>query len=46
MNFIHRLFPAGHFVISVLFLVAGLTLIVLAAAQLWQGVQLFDSRRS
>lgn len=41
MNFIHRLFPAGHFVISLLFLLSGLTLVVLAAAQLWQGVQLF-----
>lgn len=41
MNFIHRLFPAGHFVISLLFLLSGLTLVVLAGAQLWQGVQLF-----
>jgi hypothetical protein len=38
-----RLFPAGHFVISVLFLVAGAALIVLAAVQLWQGVQLFET---
>ena len=41
MSFIHRLFPAGHFVISLLFLLSGLTLVVLAAAQLWQGMQLF-----
>ena len=41
MNFIHRLFPAGHFVISLLFLLSGLTLVVLAGAQLWQGMQLF-----
>jgi hypothetical protein len=41
VNFIHRLFPAGHFVISLLFLLSGLTLVVLAGAQLWQGVQLF-----
>jgi hypothetical protein len=43
MNFIHRLFPAGHFVISLLFLLAGFTLVVLAGAQLWQGIQPFES---
>ena len=43
MNFIHRLFPAGHFVISVLFLLAGFTLVVLAGVQLWQGIQPFES---
>ena len=43
MSFLLRLFPAGHFVISVLFLVAGAALIVLAAVQLWQGVQLFET---
>ena len=43
MNFIHRLFPAGHFVISLLFLLSGLTLVVLAGAQLWQGMQIFVS---
>jgi hypothetical protein len=41
MNILHRLFPAGHFVISVLFLVAGAALIVLAGALLWQGIQPF-----
>ena len=43
MSILLRLFPAGHFVISVLFLIAGAALIVLAAAQLWQGVQLFET---
>src|SRR5688572_11835914 len=43
MNFIHRLFPAGHFVISLLFLLAGFTLVVLAGVQLWQGIQPFES---
>jgi hypothetical protein len=43
MSFLHRLFPAGHFVISVLFLIAGFALIALAAVQLWQGIQLFES---
>ncbi len=42
MNWLHRIFPAGHFVISLLFLAAGLALIVVAGAQLWQGIQLFD----
>ncbi len=42
MNFIHRLFPAGHLVISLLFLAGAAALIVLAAVQLWAGIQLFD----
>ncbi|HJT61393.1 MAG TPA: hypothetical protein VJ797_06900 [Burkholderiales bacterium] len=42
MSFLHRLFPAGHFVVSVLFLIAGFALIALAVAQLWQGIQLFE----
>ena len=43
MSLLMRLFPAGHFVISVLFLVAGAALIVLAGLQLWQGVQPFEA---
>ena len=42
MKLLHLLFPAGHFVISVLFLVAAAALIVLAGMQLWQGVQPFE----
>lgn len=42
MSWLHRLFPAGHFVISLLFLAAGAALIAVAGAQLWQGIQLFD----
>jgi hypothetical protein len=42
MSWLHRLFPAGHFVISLLFLIAGLALVVVAGAQLWQGIQLLD----
>ena len=42
MNYIRWLFPAGHFVIGLLFLAGGFALIFLAAAQLWQGIQLFD----
>ena len=42
MSFLHRLFPAGHFVISVLFLAGAFGLIALAAVQLWHGIQLFD----
>lgn len=43
MALLMRLFPAGHFVISVLFLLAGVALIGLGAMQLWQGVQPFES---
>jgi hypothetical protein len=42
MNLLHRLFPAGHFVISLLFLAGALALVGVAAVQLWQGIQLFD----
>ena len=42
MSFFHRLFPAGHFVVSLLFLVAAAALIVIAAGQLWQGVQFLE----
>ena len=44
MSILMRLFPAGHFVISVLFLVAGAALIVLAGMQLWQGIQPSDTQ--
>jgi hypothetical protein len=42
MKLLHRLFPAGHLVISLLFVAAAVALITIAAAQLWQGIQLFD----
>jgi hypothetical protein len=42
VKLIHRLFPAGHFIISMLFVAAAAALIVIAGAQLWQGIQLFD----
>jgi hypothetical protein len=43
MTLLHRLFAAGHFVISVLFLVAGIALIGTALMQLWAGLQPFES---
>jgi hypothetical protein len=42
MRYLFRLFPAGHFVISLLFLAGGFALIALAATQLWHGIQLFS----
>lgn len=42
MKALLKLFPAGHFVIAALFVCASIALIVLAAAQLWAGIQLFD----
>src|SRR5712664_2617511 len=41
MKFLHKLFPAGHFVISLLFLAGGFALIVIDGAQLWQGIHIF-----
>ena len=46
MRYLRWLFPAGHLVIGLLFLAAGFALIVLAGAQLWQGVQLLDEVKS
>ena len=42
MKLIHLLFPAGHFVIGLLFLAGAFALIGVAAVQLWSGIQLFD----
>ena len=42
MKYIHLLFPAGHFVIGLLFLAGAFALIGVAGAQLWSGVQIFS----
>jgi hypothetical protein len=41
LKFLQRLFPAGHFIVGLLFLAGALALIGVAAVQLWQGIQLF-----
>ena len=41
MKFLYRLFPAGHFVIGVMFLLSSVALIVVAAVQFWHGIQFF-----
>jgi hypothetical protein len=41
MKYLRMLFPAGHFVISLLFLGGGFALIFIAGAQLWQGIHIF-----
>jgi hypothetical protein len=40
MKLLRKLFPFGHFIISLLFVVCALALIFLAAVQLWQAFQL------
>ena len=40
MKLFRKLFPVGHFIISLLFVVCALALIFLAAVQLWQALQL------
>ena len=42
MKFLHRLFPAGHLIISLLFVAGAFALIGVAAVQLWHGIQLFS----
>jgi putative Mn2+ efflux pump MntP len=39
MKIIHKIFPLGHFVISLLFIGCGFALIGFAGWQLWQGIQ-------
>src|SRR5262245_35221770 len=39
MKILHKIFPIGHFVISVLFIGCALALIGCAGFQLWQGIQ-------
>lgn len=39
MQFIRKIFPVGHFVISLVFVVCAVAILFFALAQLWQGVQ-------
>jgi hypothetical protein len=39
MKIVHKIFPIGHFVISVLFVCCALALISFAGFELWQGVR-------
>lgn len=39
MKIIRKIFPIGHFVISLLFIICALALICFAGFQLWQGIQ-------
>ena len=38
LAFVHKVFPAGHFVISMMFVVISITLMVFAVLQLWTGI--------
>ena len=39
MQFVRKIFPIGHFVISLVFVVCAVGILFLALAQLWQGIQ-------
>jgi hypothetical protein len=41
MSYLRKIFPVGHFVISLLFVISAAALIVLAAIQIWTGIHLF-----
>ena len=41
MKALRKVFPAGHFIISVLFILSAAALIVLSAIQIWSGIHLF-----
>lgn len=40
MQFVRKIFPIGHFVISLVFIVCAIAILFFALAQLWQGIQL------
>jgi hypothetical protein len=40
MKIIHKVFPLGHLIISLMFIACALALVVLAAVQFWQSLQL------
>ena len=39
MQFVHKIFPIGHFVISLVFVVCAVAVLFLTLVQLWQGIQ-------
>lgn len=39
MEFIRKIFPVGHFVISLVFIVCAIAILFFALMQLWQGIQ-------
>jgi hypothetical protein len=45
MKIIRKVFPLGHFIISLLFIACALALVVLAAWQFWQSIQVGGSLR-
>jgi hypothetical protein len=39
MEFVRKIFPIGHFVISIVFVVCAIAILVFALTQLWQGIR-------
>jgi hypothetical protein len=39
MEFVRKIFPIGHFVISLVFVVCAVAILIFALMQLWQGIQ-------
>lgn len=39
MQFVHKIFPIGHFVISLVFVICAVAILVFTLFQLWQGIQ-------
>lgn len=39
MQFIHKIFPIGHFIISLVFVVCAAAILFLALSQLWEGIR-------
>jgi hypothetical protein len=43
LKLVHKVFPIGHFVISVMFVICSIALLAFAAIQLWSGVAPYNS---
>lgn len=39
MDFVRKIFPVGHFIISLVFVVCAIAILIFALMQLWQGIQ-------
>jgi hypothetical protein len=39
MEFFRKIFPIGHFVISLVFIICAIAILIFALTQLWQGIQ-------
>jgi hypothetical protein len=39
MQFVHKIFPVGHFVVSMVFIICAIAILFFTLVQLWEGIQ-------